>query len=254
MDEKRHIELELRLEDRLRLDLGRLPVRPYLDYRKRDTQKGGGWMTRGISLVRVTATVAVVLLIALAASFYLREQRSPTPATSPTPPTAASASPSPAAAATTPAATVAPTATPAQTGTITGRFGYGSDYIPPVTVYAISTTDQRVWYSVVFAGAGNPPRPTLPPGVNNATYTISGVAPGTYWIVAYRTDGLTPDPGYYSRQVECFSAKPSGPCPDVALAPATVTAGQTTSGIDVTSWGPPNQPSPTFPPRPTPRP
>ena len=213
-------------------------------------------MTRGISLVRVTATVAVVLLLALAASFYLREQRSPTPATSPTPPPATSPSPSPAAATTTPAATVAPTPTPAQAGMITGRFGYGSDFIPPVTVYAISTTDPRVWYSVVFAGAGNPPRATLPPGVNNATYTISGVAPGTYWIVAYRNDGLTPDPGYYSRQPECSRARPGGPCPDVTLVPATVTAGETTSGIDVITWGPPppGQPSPTFPPRPTPRP
>src|SRR5260221_5088998 len=122
------------------------------------------------------------------------------------------------------------TVTPQVGGAITGRFAYGSDFIPPVTVYAISTTDQRVWYSVNFAGAGNPPRPTLPPGQSSATYTITGVAPGTYWVVAYRNDAtgpsVGPDPGFYSRQPDCFRAKPSGPCPDLTLAPVTVVAGQ----------------------------
>jgi len=91
--------------------------------------------------------------------------------------------------------------------------------------------------------------------VNDSTYTISVVAPGAYWIVAYRNDGLRPDPGYYSRVPECRRARPSGPCIDVTLVPATVIAGQTTSGVDVETWGPPHpgQPSPTFPPRPTPR-
>jgi hypothetical protein len=122
-------------------------------------------------------------------------------------------------------------------------------------VYAISTSDPRRWYSVDFPGFGNPPRPTLPPGVSQPTFMITGVAPGVYWVVAYRNDREQPDPGYYSRQVECFRTTPSGPCPDVALAPVAVVAGQTASGIDVLTWGPPppERPSPTFPPRPTPR-
>ena len=205
------------------------------------------------------AALALVALAAVIAIYVTRAQTptvSSTPTASPTstPVATQTASPSPTIAA--PSPTSGPTATLQVGGAITGRFAYGSDFIPPVTVYAISTTDPRVWYSVDFPGFGNPPRPTLPPGVSQPTYAITGVAPGTYWVVAYRNDGQLPDPGYYSRQVECFHTTPSGPCPDAALVPATVIAGQTTTGIDVISWGPPNpaaQSSPTFPPRPTPR-
>lgn len=195
--------------------------------------------------------VVIVALAALAAVLALYATRTETPTASP-PPTVAAQTASPTATATPTPIMPSPRF---PSGTITGRFGYGSDFIPPVTVYAISTTDPRVWYSVNFPGLGNPPRPTAPPGTPGDTYTITGVAPGMYWVVAYRNDGSFPDPGYYSRQPECFRARPSGPCPDGTLVPATVIAGQTTSGIDVITWGPPppGQPSPTFPPRPTPR-
>ena len=195
----------------------------------------------------VAAVLAAALILGLRnRNSDVASSPSPIPATStPVPASSAPASP-------------VPTPSPASTGelgAITGRFGYGSDYIPPVTVYAISTTDQRVWYSADFAGFGNPPRPTLPPGATEPTYTITGVAPGTYWVVAYRNDGQRPDPGFYSRVVDCMRATPSGPCPDLTLVPATVMPGQIAKGIDVLTWGPsPGQPSPTIPPRPTPRP
>jgi hypothetical protein len=214
---------------------------------------------RVFSIAGAAAVLAVVILVALAAAFALRELK-PTPATVPVPSSTPSGSPSPSGAASARPSTSAPVAipTPVPAGAITGRFAYGSDFIPPVTVYAISTTDQRAWYSVEFAGFGNPPRPTLAPGQTDATYTITGVAPGTYWVVAYRNDAtgpsLGPDPGYYSRQPDCFRATPSGPCNDLTLLPVTVLAGQTKSGIDVLTWGtPPGRPSPTIPPRPTPR-
>ena len=203
------------------------------------------------SNARLAAFIVALVVVAAVIAIYVVRAPTPTVSSIPTASPTSSAFPQTAS----PSPTVAPPS-PAQTGgAITGRFAYGSDFIPPVTVYAISTTDARAWYSVAFAGFGRPPRPTLPPGVSQATYTITGVAPGTYWVVAYRNDGQLPDPGYYSRQVECFRTTPSGPCPDVTLAPATVVAGQTTSGIDVITWGspPPGQPSPTFPPRPTPR-
>lgn len=153
-----------------------------------------------------------------------------------------------------PVETASPGAT-AEPGAITGRFGYGSDHIPPVTVYAISTTEPSVWYSVDFAGAGNPPLPTPRPGQEASTYTITGVAPGAYWVVAYQNNGDDPPyPGWHSRQVECFRDRRSGPCPDVTLAEVTVIAGQVTTGIDLITWGPHPPPSPTLPPRPTPRP
>jgi hypothetical protein len=258
MDEQTRLNLEQRLEDVLRRDLGAIPVRPFAMYNQSPRAATVHPIRWVFSMAGAAALIAVVILIALAAAFALRELR-PTPATVPVPNSTPSASPSPSSAASAPPSASAPVAipTPVTTGAITGRFAYGSDFIPPVTVYAISTTDQRVWYSVDFAGFGNPPRPTLPPGTTEPRYTITGIAPGTYWVVAYRNDGQGqfPDPGYYSRGAECIRATPSGPCPDVALIPATVIAGQTTSGVDILTWGPPppGQPSPTFPPRPTPR-
>lgn len=197
--------------------------------------------------------VVIVALAALAAALALYVTRTEKPTASLSPAVAVqTATPTP----TTPASplTERPAATPGRS--YHRQVPNGSDFIPPVTVFAISTTDPRVWYAVVFTGFGSPPRPTPPPGVLQPTYTITGVAPGTYWVVAYRDDGQLPDPGYYSRRVDCLRTTPSGPCPDASLVPATVIAGQTTTGIDVISWGPPNPAapsSPTFPPRPTPR-
>src|SRR4029077_13761890 len=186
---------------------------------------------------------AVLLLGLLAASCAAPVTVPPSPAPTSNPTIFAS---------TPPVGTSPPTPSAAIGGAITGRFAYPSDFIPQVTVYAISVNDSKVFFSVDFAGFGNPPRPTLPPGVSQATYTISGVAAGTYWVIAYRNDGQLPNPGYYSRQPDCYRAQPSGPCPDLTLVPVAVTAGQTTSGIDVITWGRlPSQPSPTVPPRPT---
>jgi hypothetical protein len=256
MDEQTRLNLEQRLEDVLRRDLGAIPVRPFAMYNRTPRAATLHPIRRMFSIAGAAAVIAVVILVALAAAFALRELK-PTPATVPVPSSTPSGSPSPSSAASAQPSSAAPVAipTPVNAGAITGRFGYPSDYIPPVTVYAISTTDARVWYSEDFAGLGNPPRPTLPPGQSNATYTITGVAPGTYWVVAYRNDGLLPDPGYYSRSAICWRTTPSGPCPDATLVLVTVIAGQTTSGIDVISWGPPSPgpPLPTFPPRPTPR-
>ncbi len=259
MDEHTRLDLEQRLEDVLRRDLGAIPVRPFATYNQSPRPATVHPIRRMFSIAGAAAVIAVVLLVALGAAFALRELK-PTPATVPVPSSTPSGSPSPSTAASVHPSATAPVAipTPVPAGAITGRFAYGSDFIPPVTVYAISTTDQRVWFSVDFAGAGNPPRPTLPPGQTQATYTITGVAPGTYWVVAYRNDAtgpsVGPDPGYYSRQADCMRIPNSGGCPDVTLIPATVIAGQTTSGIDVVTWGtPPGRPSPTIPPRPTPR-
>jgi hypothetical protein len=201
--------------------------------------------------VLYAGAITAVLVAALIASLGLRDGNPVAASASPT----ASLTTSPAATASaTPAATTQPPGpTAVSAGAITGRFGYGSDFIPPVTVYAISTTDPRVWFSVKYPGLGNPPRPTAQPGTSGDTYTITGVAPGTYWVVAYRDDGLGPDPGFYSRASICMRTTPSGPCPDINPLSVTVIAGQTASGIDVLTWGTQPQPSPTLPPRPTPR-
>ena len=191
---------------------------------------------------RSLATLAVVVLVLILGAVALYAVRAQ--------PTTAVVAPTPTATATaTPTASPVSTPTSAPVGTITGRLDDFSDFIPPTTVYAISTVDPRVWFSVALPGAGNPPLPPKPPG--GLSYTITGVTPGTYWVVAYRTDRQSPVPGFYSRAVECLRARPSRACPDHALAPVTVSPGQTTSGIDVLPAPPPSQPS--YPPQPTPR-
>ena len=202
---------------------------------------------------RSLATLAVILLILIAGVVLLYVARAQVPQTT------AVSTPTQTATATAtilaPSPTAVPTAASQADGAITGRIAFGSEMIPPVTVYAISTTDARVWFSAKYAGIGNPRRPTAQPGTPGDTYTMTGVAPGVYWVVAYRDDGERPEPGLYSRVNECQRTTPSRPCPDGTLVPVTVTSGQTTSGIDILTWGypPPVPPSPTIPPRPTPR-
>lgn len=168
-------------------------------------------------------------------------------------PSQVASSPSPTAATSTPVPETSAPASPSQAGAITGRISYPSDFIPPVTVYAIGADDQRIWFSVEFSGYGNPPRPTAQPGSEPGTYRLTGVAPGKYWVVAYRNDGQKPDPGFYSRASECLRRTPGGPCPDESFVIVTVTAGQTTPNIDIVTWWPGSGLVPPPPPRPTSR-
>jgi hypothetical protein len=198
----------------------------------------------------VIAVLAAALIVGLA----LGER--PSQVASSTRPTAAATTSTPVPATTapaspTPTATASPSLTPtAQTGAISGRLSYPSDFIPPVTVYAIDPDDRRIWFSVAFPGYGNPPRPTAQPGTEPGTYTLTGVAPGRYFVVAFRDDGQKPDPGLYTREAECLRRTPSGPCPDQSTIFITVTAGQTTREIDIVSWWPGSGLMPPPPPRP----
>lgn len=182
--------------------------------------------------------VAALLVLALVAGLDLRNDNTVAPPSTPTP--TASSTPPLIAGSASPIATASPSG-----GAITGRFGYPSDFIPPLTVYAISLDDPKVFFSVDFAGFGNPPRPTLPPGVSQPTYTLTSIAPGTYYVLAYRNDG-NPGLGVYTQYtVQCQQATQGGqfstPAPgcaanDRSLLPVTVRAGETTSRIDITDW------------------
>jgi hypothetical protein len=144
-------------------------------------------------------------------------------------------------------ATPAPTPTPP--GAITGLLQFPSDFIPPLTVYAISLTDQRVFFSV------ETPRYPIPMSVTviPPTYTISGVPPGTYNVFAYRNDDLTYDrggPGLYSQYLlKCVPPTATSICSDHSLLPVLVKTGQTVAGIDVIDWYYDAQKT-AFPPRP----
>ena len=223
-----------------RRDLDRIELPPRDTWRP--TPRKESYLVKTSRVVLYAGVVAAVLVAALIVGFGLRDRNSqvasppsPLPTTStPVPASSPPATPSP-----NPTSSPAPTPSPSPVGgAITGRLSYPSDFIPPVTVYAIGADDQRIWFSVEFPGYGNPPRPTAQPGTEPGTYTLPGVAPGRYQVVAYRNDGQKPDPGLHTREAQCLRRTPSGPCPDQSPIAVTVTAGQTTREIDIVTWWP----------------
>lgn len=206
-------------------------------------------------LTYTVATIAVVVLAVLAALSLRSDNtgatRSPAAAASATSTVAASPNSTVAAGtATASAAPAAPTATRA-TGTITGRLGYPSDFVPPLTIFAISVADAKNWSSTETPRFGNPTSQTPPPGgptwppEGPGTYRIAGIAPGTYYVIAYRNDN-SPGVGVYTyHTVNCLQASQGGqastPAPGCAandhrLLPVTVGAGATVTRIDVIDW------------------
>jgi hypothetical protein len=81
--------------------------------------------------------------------------------------------------------------------------------------------------------------------VSQPTYTITGVAPGIYYVLAYCNDN-NPRLGVYTRYtVMCLQATQGGqsstPAPacaanDQSLLPVTVHAGETVRRIDIIDW------------------
>jgi hypothetical protein len=193
--------------------------------------------------VLFASAVAAVLVLALIASFVLRGGNQV--AASPTPTstiTAALATPTSATAS--PVATTSPTPAASPVGAITGRIPYPAGFQPALTVYAISVADQRTYFSV-----SSPRYAEGTTGPGRGTYTITGVAPGTYYVLAYRDSdiGANDQPGLYSQFViRCVQPSLAGSpvpedCnartgPDHVLVQVTVGAGETASRIDVGDW------------------
>jgi hypothetical protein len=219
--------------------------------RWRPAQKRESYVVKTTRFVLSAVAVAAVLILGLIASSGLRDRNQVATTPSPT------ASPTSASVATMPSApSASPTSGPtaALAGAITGSLSYPSNFIPPLTVYAVSVTDQRVFFSVQtprYGGDPNPSSPSAsaPPG--GPTYTIAGVAPGTYYVFAYRDDNDPNNlggPALYSKfVVTCQQPSragqpyPSGACDggpagDHSLVPVTVRAGETVSRIDPWDW------------------
>lgn len=209
---------------------------------------------RVIGLVAPAVAVAALLVLALVWSAGSRGPSGvvatpgATPSVSATPAPSASAGATGAAAA---SASPSPTAS-GPAGTITGGLGYPSEMVPRLEVYAISVNDPSVWFSVKtpqFGGGSVTPMPR-PAGATPEpppSYSLTGVAPGTYYVLAYLDDpalvGGAQRPGLYSRYtVDCIMAsKSTTPAPacaknDHSLIPVTVRADQTTANIDVRDW------------------
>jgi hypothetical protein len=220
--------------------------------------------------IMYAGAAAAVLVLALIASFTLRGANPvaapQTASGSPTP----TASSNPSSATTPPASAVTQPTSAAASGTLIGGLGYPSDFIPPLTVYAISVNDPNVWFSVETPYFGSAPKPglrTAAPG-QPREYTMTGVAPGTYYVLGYfdalyfqtLASGSGDKPGLYSRYtIDCIQATPASGSPppvcgaqpaDHSLVPVTVRAGQTVSGIDIKDW---YYVQASYPPRPTPR-
>lgn len=203
---------------------------------------------------RALATIAIVLLIIVAGYgllYAVRSQVPPTSVTTPTP-TTSPASPTPTAL----LATAAPSTPAPAAGVVTGRVLYQAGFIPAVTVYAINVADQARSFFVQrprFAEGQGPD--------DRATYSITGVAPGTYYVVAWRDSDptATNQPGLYSQfVVRCVQAAMAGVSPlplecnnsrtgDHSLVPVTVRSGETVSRIDVGDW---SYDQASYPPRP----
>jgi hypothetical protein len=214
------------------------------------SRKGSALMKATRFALAATAVVAV-LALALIASFGLRDGGpvATTSTPSPTPTAASTTSPTPSA----PVGTIATSTPRGGTGVITGELGYPSNFIPALRVYAISVSDERVFFFVDTPqyGAAGPGSATVPPGQRQPTYTITGVAPGTYHVLGYMTTPpLSADrPGLYSNYVvRCLNPMATTPAqPTVAsecsesrenhaLVPVTVRAGETVTKIDVKDW------------------
>src|SRR5262245_47588807 len=140
----------------------------------------------------------------------------------------------------TPAETPAPTITAttiAQGGSISGKLSYPSEFIPPLAIYAISVADASVNFHVETAR-------------DQQNYTITGLAPGTYHVVAYPLETTDPNVAAGYTQHAITQDSPNATCldPEVhRLLPVTLGPGASVDGIGPNDWC---APAGTFPPRP----
>jgi hypothetical protein len=122
-------------------------------------------------------------------------------------------------------------------GSISGHFGYPSEGIPPMTIYAIRTT------------TGRPDFYTVHTIRNQGTYSIRGVAPGSYKLYADPAGGPTSVghrfPAAYTAAVSCGLAYG---CNDHSVLTVEVSAGAAATGINVTDWYAPENSFPVVPP------
>lgn len=113
----------------------------------------------------------------------------------------------------------APIPTEPLTGSISGNLSYPSDFIPRLRVVAFAVADYSINYYVDTP-------------MNQFDYTIPGLPPGVYHVVSFRiaSDMMA---GGYTQMVPCGLLYT---CTDHSFIDVTVTAGETTTGIDPGDW------------------
>jgi len=108
-----------------------------------------------------------------------------------------------------------PTETVESFGTISGKLGYPSEFIPTMRVVAFNLETNAYYY--------------VDTETNQGTYQIENLPQGTYHVVAYVQDMGMDFPGAYTEFVVCGL---TADCQDHQLVDVEVYAGQTTEGID----------------------
>jgi len=106
------------------------------------------------------------------------------------------------------------------TGVVTGSLSYPSSFIPAMTVVAFRVSGPLIDYYYTVTDQ------------NDATYTISEMSNGEYYIVAYPLEN-TSFAGGYTQAVPCGL---SVECTDHSLIPVLVEGGVTTSNINPGDW------------------
>ena len=122
------------------------------------------------------------------------------------------------------------------TGSVSGsELMYPADSMPALAIYATSTSDsQRYFFVVTRAG--------------ELSYSISGVAPGAYYVIAYLANPPSGNfkalVGGYTHEVACALSGATD-CNDHTLIPVTVQPGGAVKDINPNDYY-----GGTFPPRP----
>jgi hypothetical protein len=170
MDEQERVALELRLEDRLRADLGGLPVRAYVYYKSGAMVRSHRTvLQRAFSFAGAVAVVVAAIVLAVAAAALIRDIRSPVPASAPTPPPATR----------TETATPSNLATPSPTSTPTPVPTPADFALPSNCSYVGSpsvSTDFSRWHFDCGTAANRDARGTLSPAFTAQGWTLCGVA------------------------------------------------------------------------------
>jgi hypothetical protein len=113
-------------------------------------------------------------------------------------------------------------------GTIMGKLAYPSEGIPPLDIYAIPTGKEGKYYSIRT-------------WANQLEFTLQGVEPGTYHVLAYYAEQFVEEPDFqpimaYTKAVECASRGPNAVCNDHSLATVTVKVGDVLGEISPTEF------------------
>ena len=165
------------------------------------------------------STAAVVVLACVLSACGLMPQAAPTPTAPPTP----SPSPSP-----TPVARKECQVLQQLSGAIEGRIGYPAGPGVPLVVYAIGvdgTTSYRVVHYIYN------------PNTRITTYTMLGVQPGTYVMVASAVDERgRPSGTFFGSYTAAVGCGLTANCTNHAALKVSVGAGATARGVDVLDW------------------